>query len=87
MPVLFSPLKQYPKNSRKFQLYRAYSYSYIHTFTRMLLEAGAKAYHTNTVNRTAAAMAAFVGNHHCVSVINNFVPKDDVWYYTRYLPT
>ncbi|XP_023326943.1 ankyrin repeat and MYND domain-containing protein 2 [Eurytemora carolleeae] len=53
---------------------------------RMLLEAGAKAYHINSVNRTAAAMAAFVGNHECVSVINNFVPKDDVWYYTRLQP-
>ena len=31
-------------------------------------------------------MAAFVGNHECVSVINNFVPKDDVFYYTRKQP-
>jgi len=53
---------------------------------RMLLETGAKAYHTNSVNRTAASMAAFVGNHGCVSVINNFVPKDDIWYYTRKQP-
>jgi hypothetical protein len=34
--------------------------------------------------RTAAAMAAFVGNHSCVAVINNFIPKEDVWYFTRY---
>jgi hypothetical protein len=34
--------------------------------------------------RTAAAMAAFVGNHACVAVINNFIPKEDVWYFTRY---
>jgi len=53
---------------------------------RMLLEAGAKSYHTNTVNRTAASMAAFVGNHDCVSIINNFVAKEDVWYYTRKQP-
>ena len=52
----------------------------------LLLEAGAKTYHTNSVNRTAAAMAAFVGNHNCVSVINNYVPKDDVLYFTRKQP-
>ena len=52
-------------------------------FCRMLLEAGAKPYKTNSVKRTAAAMSAFVGNHNCVAVINNFVPKDDVWCYTR----
>jgi len=53
---------------------------------RVLLEAGAKTYHTNSVNRTAAAMAAFVGNHACVSTINNFVPREDVLYYTRKQP-
>ena len=31
-------------------------------------------------------MAAFVGNHHCVSVINNYVPKEDVVYFTRKQP-
>ncbi len=30
-------------------------------------------------------MAAFVGNHACVAVINNFIPKEDVWYFTRYV--
>ena len=54
--------------------------------SRMLLEAGAKPYHTNSVNRTAAAMAAFVGNHSCVAVINNFVSKEEVWCYTRKQP-
>lgn len=34
------------------------------------------------MNRTAAQMAAFVGHHSCVAVINNYVPKDDVDYYT-----
>lgn len=53
---------------------------------KILLEAGAKTYHTNSVSRTAAAMAAFVGNHNCVSVINNFVPKEDVTYFTRKQP-
>jgi len=31
-------------------------------------------------------MAAFVGNHHCVSVINNHVPKENVLYYTKKQP-
>jgi len=53
---------------------------------KLLLEAGAKTYHENSVKRTAAAMAAFVGNHHCVSVINNHVPKDHVLYYTKKQP-
>lgn len=70
--------------------------------------AGAKSHLTNTVGRTAAQMAAFVGkqhmwsvlflfvvvsefynmftlslgNHNCVVVINNYVPKSDVEYYT-----
>ena len=30
-------------------------------------------------------MAAFVGNHHCVSVINNHVPKENVLYYTKWV--
>ena len=38
----------------------------------------------NWNSRTAAAMAAFVGNHHCVSVINNHVPRDHVLYYTKW---
>ncbi|XP_049799785.1 ankyrin repeat and MYND domain-containing protein 2-like [Schistocerca nitens] len=49
---------------------------------RLLLMAGAKSHATNTVGRTASQMAAFVGNHACVAVINNFVPKADVDYYT-----
>lgn len=36
----------------------------------------------NTVGRTAAQMAAFVGNHNCVATINNFIPKSDIDYYT-----
>lgn len=52
----------------------------------LLMEAGAKTHHTNSVNRTAAAMAAFVGNHDCVAVINNYVPKEDVLYFTRKQP-
>lgn len=44
----------------------------------LLLEAGAKANETNTVGRSPAQMAAFVGHHNCVAVINNYVPKGDV---------
>lgn len=47
-----------------------------------LLLAGAKSHVTNTVGRTAAQMAAFVGYHNCVAIMNNFVPKADVEYYT-----
>ncbi|RUS87309.1 hypothetical protein EGW08_004921 [Elysia chlorotica] len=51
--------------------------------TRLMLEAGANVSHINSVNRTAAQMAAFVGQHQCVSVINNFFPREEVDYYTR----
>lgn len=47
-----------------------------------LMTAGAKSHLKNTVGRTAAQMAAFVGNHNCVIVINNYVPKSDIEYYT-----
>ncbi|XP_067011109.2 ankyrin repeat and MYND domain-containing protein 2 isoform X2 [Anabrus simplex] len=49
---------------------------------QLLLMAGAKSHATNSVGRTAAQMAAFVGNHACVAVINNHVPKADIDYYT-----
>ncbi|CAH2001034.1 unnamed protein product [Acanthoscelides obtectus] len=48
-----------------------------------LLLSGAKTQETNTVGRTAAQMAAFVGHHNCVAVINNYIPKSEVDYYTR----
>ncbi|XP_068455165.1 ankyrin repeat and MYND domain-containing protein 2-like [Clinocottus analis] len=38
----------------------------------MLLDAGAEKDLVNSVGRTAAQMAAFVGQHDCVTVINNF---------------
>ncbi|KAG8222273.1 hypothetical protein J437_LFUL001471 [Ladona fulva] len=50
---------------------------------QMLLAAGAKSHATNSVGRTASQMAAFVGNHSCVVVINNFVPKSTIDYYTQ----
>lgn len=51
--------------------------------TRLMLEAGANVNHINSVNRTASQMAAFVGQHQCVSVINNFFPREEIDYYTR----
>ncbi|CAK1545153.1 unnamed protein product [Leptosia nina] len=49
---------------------------------KLLLEAGAKPSATNSVGRTAAQMAAFVGNHHTVATINNFIPRSEITYYS-----
>ncbi|XP_014211091.1 ankyrin repeat and MYND domain-containing protein 2 [Copidosoma floridanum] len=49
----------------------------------LLMAYGAKVNALNSVGRTAAQMAAFVGNHNCVVVINNFIPKADVDYYIK----
>ncbi|CAL1534454.1 unnamed protein product [Lymnaea stagnalis] len=51
--------------------------------TRLMLEAGANVNHINSVNRTAAQMAAFVGQHQCVSVINNYFPSEEINYFTK----
>ncbi|KAL3268837.1 hypothetical protein HHI36_007928 [Cryptolaemus montrouzieri] len=51
-----------------------------------LLLAGAKSNVTNTVGRTASQMAAFVGHHSCVAIINNYVPKEEVDYYLKNKP-
>lgn len=82
--------------------------------TRLVLEAGAKVTDVNSVGRTAAQMAAFIGKtssfieeitskirkqfksspclhhymifsgqHQCVSVINNFFPKENLQYFTK----
>ncbi|KAG0699140.1 Ankyrin repeat and MYND domain-containing protein 2 [Chionoecetes opilio] len=48
-----------------------------------LLTAGARPYHTNTLGRTATQMAAFVGNHAVVALINNYVPMSHVTQYTQ----
>ncbi|XP_077993617.1 ankyrin repeat and MYND domain-containing protein 2-like [Glandiceps talaboti] len=50
---------------------------------KLLLDAGAKTTGTNSVGRTATQMAAFVGQHACVSVINNYFSKQEVDYYTK----
>ncbi|XP_076013261.1 ankyrin repeat and MYND domain-containing protein 2-like [Genypterus blacodes] len=51
--------------------------------TSMMLEAGAEMDLVNSVGRTAAQMAAFVGQHGCVTVINNFFSRAKLEYYTR----
>ncbi|XP_012251432.1 ankyrin repeat and MYND domain-containing protein 2 [Athalia rosae] len=47
----------------------------------LLMSHGARLTVTNSVGRTPAQMAAFVGNHDCVATINNFIPKADIDYY------
>nr|CAG4651824.1 EOG090X06BA [Triops cancriformis] len=49
----------------------------------LLLAYGAQPDAVNSVGRTPAQMAAFVGNHACVAVINNYVPKAAVDYFTQ----
>uniref|UniRef100_A0A4W3HEH2 Ankyrin repeat and MYND domain containing 2b n=1 Tax=Callorhinchus milii TaxID=7868 RepID=A0A4W3HEH2_CALMI len=51
--------------------------------TRMMLEAGAETDVVNSVGRTAAQMAAFVGQHDCVTIINNFFSRERLDYYTK----
>ncbi|TRY98529.1 hypothetical protein DNTS_025149 [Danionella cerebrum] len=51
--------------------------------TEMILNAGAETTSVNSVGRTAAQMAAFVGQHKCVTVINNFFSREKLEYYTR----
>lgn len=48
-----------------------------------LLLAGANPSALNTVNRTPAQMAAFVGNHTAVACINNYIPKEEIEYFTK----
>ncbi|XP_078519900.1 ankyrin repeat and MYND domain-containing protein 2 isoform X1 [Lissotriton helveticus] len=51
--------------------------------TTLMLEAGADTDAVNSVGRTAAQMAAFVGQHDCVTVINSFFPREKLDYYTK----
>ncbi|KAA8586073.1 hypothetical protein FQN60_007642 [Etheostoma spectabile] len=51
--------------------------------TSMMLDAGAETELVNSVGRTAAQMAAFVGQHDCVTVINNFFSRARLEYYTQ----
>jgi len=52
----------------------------------LLMQEGCKIDAVNSVKRTASQMGAFVGNHDCVAVINNYVPKESVYYYTKKQP-
>uniref|UniRef100_A0A915Q0C8 MYND-type domain-containing protein n=1 Tax=Setaria digitata TaxID=48799 RepID=A0A915Q0C8_9BILA len=45
---------------------------------QLLLDFGAHVYSTNAIGKTAAEMAAFVGQHECVSIINNYVALDEI---------
>ncbi|CAG9585154.1 unnamed protein product [Danaus chrysippus] len=49
---------------------------------KLLLDAGAKPTATNSVGRSASQMAAFVGNHHTVATINNYVPASEISYFS-----
>lgn len=49
----------------------------------MMLDAGAETEMVNSVGRTAAQMAAFVGQHDCVTVITNFFSRAKLEYYTK----
>uniref|UniRef100_G1S324 Ankyrin repeat and MYND domain containing 2 n=1 Tax=Nomascus leucogenys TaxID=61853 RepID=G1S324_NOMLE len=51
--------------------------------TWVMLESGAETDVVNSVGRTAAQMAAFVGQHDCVTIINNFFPRERLDYYTK----
>ncbi|XP_077453879.1 ankyrin repeat and MYND domain-containing protein 2a [Stigmatopora argus] len=51
--------------------------------TWMMLDAGAETDAVNSVGRTAAQMAAFVGQHDCVTAINNFFSRARLDYYTK----
>lgn len=44
----------------------------------LLLERGASVTQRNSINKTAAQMAAFVGNHDVVKLINNFIPIEEI---------
>uniref|UniRef100_A0A158PBA1 Ankyrin repeat and MYND domain-containing protein 2 n=1 Tax=Angiostrongylus cantonensis TaxID=6313 RepID=A0A158PBA1_ANGCA len=45
---------------------------------KLLMDHGARSYSTNSIGKTASEMAAFVGQHECVSIINNHVSIDQI---------
>lgn len=49
----------------------------------LLLEHGANIYAVNSVGRNASQMAAFVGQHRSVAIINNFISRDFIEYYSK----
>jgi len=50
---------------------------------QVLLQHGSNASALNSVGRTAAQMAAFVGNHQCASAISTFIDRLDVEYFSQ----
>lgn len=48
----------------------------------LLLDHGAKTSAINSVGRTASQMAAFVGQHQASSIINNFIAREDIEYFS-----
>jgi len=49
----------------------------------LLLEHGADVDYTNMIGRTASQMASFVNSNECVELINNFISKSSLEYYTE----
>lgn len=49
----------------------------------LLLEYGANPAAINSNKRTAAEMAAFIGNHKAATIINNYITKDAIDYFTE----
>lgn len=45
---------------------------------KLLMDHGARSYSTNSIGKTASELAAFVGQHECVSIINNHVSIDEI---------
>jgi hypothetical protein len=50
---------------------------------QLLLEHGADVDYKNTIGRTAAQMASFVNSNECVDLINSFISKKDLEYFTE----
>ena len=42
------------------------------------MDYGAKSFCTNKIGKTASELAAFVGQHECVSIINNHIGIDEI---------
>ncbi|CAJ0917128.1 unnamed protein product, partial [Mesorhabditis belari] len=45
---------------------------------RLLMDYGAESSYTNNIGKTACELAAFVGQHECVSVINNHISLEQI---------
>ncbi|CAD6185916.1 unnamed protein product [Caenorhabditis auriculariae] len=50
---------------------------------KFLMDNGARPYLTNSIGKTASELAAFIGHHECVSVINNHITIDDIESFLR----